>query len=88
MSQKTIELGDYILKPLDDENYWFEAPTGEGTGIDKKYVFNIIESYFTDTIDEYFKLVRKGLTPLFQDQSTSTLQKLYNLIKSKNEKFK
>lgn len=54
---KTIRLGKYFLKPLDDESYWFESFNGEGTGINKKYLSDIIESYFKDTINKYFKSV-------------------------------
>ncbi len=57
MGNLTIPLGDYTLKPLDDKSYWFEAPTGEGTGIDKKYVLNIVEAYFAGTLDDYFNNV-------------------------------
>ncbi len=57
MDNLEIQLGGYTLIALDDDSYWFEAPTGEGTGIDKKYVLNIVEAYFAGTLDDYFNNV-------------------------------
>lgn len=57
MKDKFLEMGDYILKPLDDKSYFLIKYDGEGTSIEKKYLHDIIEAYFTGTLDEYFNKV-------------------------------